>query len=120
MVKVSVNTFVISRVTTIRNEVKIETRRLRNRTFSTLEETFKVAAKVTRGEIKHQRINGKTVPISLNQRRRWARIAERIAKTMNSIASNFNEREINLQLDELEKLVNEANANYKDEKPETA
>ena len=120
MVKVSVNRFVISRVTTIRNEVKIETQRLRTRNLSMLEETFKVAANVARSEIRHQKINGKTVPISLNQRRRWARIAEHIAKTMNSIASNLNEREINLQLDELKKLVNEANANYKDEKPETA
>ena len=104
MAKVSVNTFVISCVTAIRNEVKIKTLRLRNRTSSMLEETFKVAAKVARGEIRHQRINGKTVPISLNQWRRWARIAEHIAKTMNSIASNFNEREINLQVGELEKL----------------
>ena len=66
MAKVSVNTFVISCVTAIRNEVKIKTLRLRNRTSSMLEETFKVAAKVARGGIRHQRINGKTVPISLN------------------------------------------------------
>jgi hypothetical protein len=65
---------------------------------------------VARGEIKHQRINGKTVPISLNQRQRRVHVPEHIAKTMNNIASNLDEREINLQLDELEKLVNEANA----------
>jgi 7,8-dihydro-6-hydroxymethylpterin-pyrophosphokinase len=39
------------------------------------------------------------------------RVAEHIAKTMISIGSNIDEREINLQLDELKKLVNEATAN---------
>lgn len=41
-----------NRVTAIRNEVKTGSRRLRNRTFSVLEETFKVAAKVARSEIR--------------------------------------------------------------------
>ena len=71
MVKVSVNRFVSSRVVTIRNEVEAEAQRLRNRTLDMLEEIFKAAAKVAKGEIKLQRINGKMVPISLNQRRRW-------------------------------------------------
>jgi hypothetical protein len=84
-----------------------------------LQETFKVAAKVARGEIRRQRINGKMVRISLNQRQRWVRVAEHIAKTMNSIGSNFDEREINHQLDELEGLVNEVAADPKDQKPKT-
>ena len=113
MVKVSPNRFVSNRVTAIRNEVKTGTRRLRNRTLSMLQETFKVAAKVARGEIRRQRINGKMVPISLNQRQRWVRVADHIAKMMNSIASNLDEREINHQLDELEKLVDEATARPK-------
>ena len=108
MVKVSVNRFVSSRVEKIRNEVKTETQRLRERTLTKLEEIFNVAAKVARGKIRHQRINGKMVPISLKQRRRWVRVAEHIAKTMNSIASNIDEKEIHAQLDELERLVNEA------------
>ena len=108
MVKVSVNRFVSNRIDTIRNEVKAETQRLRNRTLDRLEEIFNVAAKVARGEIRHQRINGKMVPIRLNQRKRWLRVAEHIAKTMNSIASNLNEREIQAQLNELERLFSEA------------
>lgn len=107
MVKVSVNRFVSSRIMTIRNEVEAETQRLREKTLSKLEEIFKVAAKVARGEIRHQRINGKMVPIRLNQRRRWVRVAEHIARTMNSIASNLDEKEIHAQLNELERLINE-------------
>jgi truncated hemoglobin YjbI len=93
---------------TIRNEVEAETQRLRERTLNKLEEIFKVAAKVARGEIRHQRINGKMVPIRLNQRRRRVRVAEHIARTMNSIASNLDEKEIHAQLNELERLINEA------------
>jgi len=108
LVKVSVNRFVSSRVAAIRNEVKAETQRLRMKTLNRLEEIFKVAAKVARGKIRHQRINGKMVPISLNQRRRWVTVAKHIALTMNSIASNLDEQEIHAQLNKLERLVNEA------------
>jgi len=108
LVKVSVNRFVSSRIMMMRNEVKAYTQRLRGKTLNKLEEIFKVAAKVAKGKIRHQRINGKMAPISLKQRRRWVHIAEHIAKTMNSIASNVDEKEIHTQLNELERLINEA------------
>ena len=111
--------FISSRVVAVRNDVEASTQRLRKKTLNRLEEIFRVAAKIARGEIRHQRSNGKMVPISLNQRRRWVRVAEHIAQTMNSIASNLDEQEIHAQLNELEKLVNEANANPKDEKSKT-
>ena len=110
MVKVSVNRFISRRIKTVRNEIEAETQRLPKNTVNKLEEIFKVAAKVAMGGIRHQRINGKMAPISLNQRRRWARVAEQVAKTMNNIASNLDEKEIHGQLDELEKLVNEVKA----------
>jgi len=108
LVKVSVNRFVSRRLEEIRKEVEAESQRLRENTLNRLEEIFNVAAKVARGEIKHQRIDGKMVPIRLNQRKRWLRVAKHIALTMNSIASNIDEKEIQAQLNELERLVNEA------------
>jgi methionyl-tRNA synthetase len=119
MVKVSANRFVSNRVTAIGKDVKTGTQRLRNTVLSMLEETFMVAAKVARGEIRYLRINGKMVPISLNQPQKRTCLAEHIAKTMNSIAHNFDEREINHQLNELERLINEAAADPKDQKPKT-
>ena len=107
MVKVSVNRFISSRIVAIRNEVKAEAQRLRNRTLDKLEEIFNVAAKVARGEIRHQRIDGKMVPIRLNQRKRWLRVAKHVTLTMSSIASNIDEKEIHTQLNELERLINE-------------
>jgi len=108
LVKVSVNRFVSRRLEEIRKEVEAESQRLRENTLNRLEEIFNVAAKVARGEIRHQRINGKMAPIKLNQRKRWLRVAKHIALTMNSIASNIDEKEIQAQLNELERLVNEA------------
>ena len=107
MVKVSVNRFVSSRIENIRSDVEAETQKLRERALNRLEEIFTVAAKAARGEIKHQRINGKMATINLNQRRRWVHVAEHIAKTMRSIASNLDEKEIHAQLNELQRLVNE-------------
>jgi predicted nucleic acid-binding Zn-ribbon protein len=108
LVKVSVNRFVSSRIKTIRNEVKAETQRLREKMLDKLEEIFKVAAKVARGEIRHQRIKGKMAPIRLDQRKRWVHVAEHIALTMNIVASNIDEKEIHAQLNELERLISEA------------
>ena len=108
MVKVSVNRFVSSRIKTIRSEVKAETQRLREKMLDKLEEIFKVAAKVARGEIRHQRIDGKMAPIRLSQRKKWLRVAKHIALTMNIVASNIDEKEIHAQLNELERLINEA------------
>ena len=62
MVKVSVNRFISNRVVAIRNEVKAETQRLREKTPNRLEEIFNVAAKVASGEISHQRIDGQSKP----------------------------------------------------------
>jgi uncharacterized membrane protein YjjP (DUF1212 family) len=110
LVKVSVNRFVSRRIETTRKQVKANTQKLRKRTLKNLEEIFRVAARIAKGEIKHQRSDGKMVPISLNQRRRWTNVAAYVAQIMNSVASNLDEREIDVQLDELERLVNEANA----------
>jgi hypothetical protein len=73
---VSVNGFVSSRIEIIRNDVKTETQRLRDKTINRLGEIFKVAAKIGGDQIRHERIKGKVAPISLNQRRRWVKVAE--------------------------------------------
>jgi len=107
MVKVSINRFVSSRVEKVRKEVEVTTQRLRKKTLKHLEDIFTMAARVARGEIKHQRIDGKMVQITLNQRRRWLRIAEQAAKTIENISTNIDEQEIKTQLNELERLLNE-------------
>jgi hypothetical protein len=119
LVKVSVNRFVSRRIETTRKQVKANTQKLRKTTLKNLEEIFRVAARVARGEVKHQRSDGKMVPISLNQRRKWASVAACVAQIMNSVASNLDDREIHAQLDQLDRLANEAGANPKDGKSKT-
>ena len=119
MVKVSVNRFVSRRIETTRKEVEANTQKLRKRALKNLEEIFRAAERIARGEMKHQRSERKMVPISLNQRRRWVSVATYVAQIMNSVASNLDEREINVQLHELQRLVNEANTKPKDGKPKT-
>lgn len=108
MVKVSVNRFASTRVEAIRNFVEADIRRLQKRTISRLEEVFNVAAKMARGRIGHQRVNGKMTAIGLVQRKRWFRVAEHAALTIKSIASNVDEKEILSRLNELKRLVDEA------------
>ena len=113
MVKVSVNRFVSRRVEKVRREVEVSAQRLRKKTLKHLEEIFTTAARVAGGEVRHQRIDGKMVRITLNQRRRWLRVAEKAAKTIDNVATNIDEQEIYIQLDKLAKLVNEATAHAK-------
>jgi len=94
---------------TLRIEVEADTRRIREKALNILEEIFKAAARMAKGEIEHQRRNGKMVHVNLKERRMWLRLAEQAAQTIKVIASNFNEQEVNHQLTELEKLINEIN-----------
>jgi len=117
LVKISVNRFVSRRVEKVRKEIEVNTQRLRKKTLKYLEEIFTMAARVAKGETKHQRINGKMVRITLNQRRKWLRVAEQAAKTINNISTNIDEQEIYIQLDKLARLVNEANTKAENGKP---
>ena len=107
MVKISVNRYVSRRVDKVRKEAEASTQKLRKKTLKHLKEIFLISARVAKGEVKQQRIHGKMVRITLNQRRRWLRIAEQAAKTIKNIATNIDEQEIKAQLNELEKLLNE-------------
>jgi hypothetical protein len=112
LVKISVNRFVSRRVEKVRKEVEVSTQRLREKTLKHLEEIFTMAARVAGDEVKHQRIDGKMVRITLNQRRRWLLVAEQAAKTIKNVATNIDEQEIYIQLDKLQRLVDEATKLY--------
>ena len=117
MVKISVNRYVSRRVDKVRKEVEVSTQRLREKTLKHLEDIFRMAARVAGDEVKHQRIHGKMVRITLNQQRRWLLVAGQAAKTIKNVATNIDEKEIYVQLDKLARLVNEANPKAETEKP---
>ena len=116
MVKVSVNRYILRRVETIRKEVETSTQRLRDKTIKNLEEIFNAAAKIARGETKHQRNNGKMAKVTLRQKRRWLLVAACAAQTIKTVTSNLDEKEIHAQLNKLEKLTKEATNIEKEKK----
>jgi hypothetical protein len=108
LVKVSVNRYITRRIGTIRKDAENDIQRLRKKTLRNLEEIFVMSSDVARGEIKHQRINGRMAEITLRQRRRWLLVAGQTALMIKGTATKFDEQEISLQLNKLERQVQEA------------
>lgn len=107
MVKVSINRYVQTRIQKIKQETETELNKLRKKLLKNLEEIFETAGKIVKGETKHHRINGKLRKITLQQRKKWLQLAEQTTKTITTIATNINEKEIKKQLEQLEKLLNQ-------------
>jgi len=101
---------IFRRVAKLREKVKVDTQRMRVKWMKSLEEIFNLAVSLAKGEFKTQTVNGETVKVTMKQRQMWARIAAYTAQIMNSIAQGFDERQIDVQLNELERLVSEAKA----------
>lgn len=118
--RISRKLMIIRRVSKLKKTVKIDTQRMRGKTLHRLEELFDLALSLAKGEVKTQTDKeGKTEKVTLKQRQMWARVCAYIAQIMNSIASGFDEKQIDTQLDELERLVNEAKAKGKDKAAQT-
>jgi hypothetical protein len=104
------------RICQLRRRIRTDTQQMRLRTIRQLEQLFFMASSFARGEQRWQRINGNIEPIGMKQRQLWARIAAYIAQTMTSVTEKFDERQIDKDLDELERLVDEANKTCKMQK----
>lgn len=105
MVKISRNKMILSRIQKLKKRIKIDTQRMRGKTLNTLEELFDMAKDLA------QNTN-----LKLKQRQMWTRIAAYICQVINSVASGFDERQIDVQLDQLEGLINEAKSKTKTKK----
>lgn len=114
--KISRKNSISRRVARLRQTVKVNTQKTRKKMLDRLEEIFDLAVSLAKGEVETQTVDGAQVRVTLKQRQIWARVAAYVAQIMNSIAQGFDEREIDVQLDELERLVNEAKAKAKNEK----
>jgi len=111
--KISRKIMIVRRIAELKETVKVDTQRIRTKTLDSLQQLFDLAAALAKGELKTQNEAGMPVKVTLKQRQMWARVAAYIAQIMNSVAQGFDERQIDVQLDELEKFVNEARAKAK-------
>lgn len=101
---------VARRILQLRRAVRTDTDRLRSKTIRRLEDLFDLASSFAQGHVKWQSIGGKSERVTVKQRQMWARIAAYIAQIMDTIANRVDERQIDKDLAELEKIVNEATA----------
>ena len=108
MVKIQRKKMVTRRIEQLKEKVKIDTQKLRRKTLQGLEELFNMAEKMA-----------KTNNLKLKQRQMWTRVAAYIAQIINSVASGFDEKQIDEDLNKLEKLINEATAKNKTQKTGT-
>ena len=97
MVKITRNNMIKHRIQKLRTEVKIDTQKLRDEAIQNLKELFTLA--------KSQAQNENT---KLKQRQAWTRIATYICQVINTIATHFDERQIDHDLEKLEQMINEA------------
>ena len=111
MAKFSRPFLIIRRIAKLKENVKINTQKIRENLLSNLTSIFESAVKFAKGKTT---INGHE--LMLKEREKWVRVAAYTAQVINSVASGFDERQIDVQLDELEGLVNEAKAKAKTKK----
>jgi len=92
----------------IRKRFTVQTQKIRANLLDRLEAFFDDAIKLARGEVT---VSGKE--LTLKQRQAWGRVAAYTAQIINSVASGYDERQIDEDLKELEKLVDEAKSKAK-------
>ena len=110
------NRMVLERVARLHEKVEADTQRMRKSTLDSLEEIFGLAISLAKGDVKTQTTESGKVKVTLKQRQIWARIAAYVAQVMNSIAHGFDEKDVDVKLEELERLVDEAKARAEDGK----
>lgn len=103
----------INRISQLRRTIRIDTQQMRLKTMGDLKELFDMAAGLARGDFGSQLVEGKQESISVKERQKWVRVAAYTAQVLNSITDKFDEREVDRELAELEKLVDEASAKGK-------
>jgi hypothetical protein len=106
-VRRSFNNVMAGRIFQIRRRVKLDTQQLRTKTIRQLEQLFDFASAIARGQVQYQRLEGKMHLITLKERQGWTRVAGYIAQILQNIGKGFDEKQVDEDLAELEKFVNE-------------
>jgi ribosomal protein L17 len=102
LVKISRNSMLKNRVQKLRAEVKVDTQKLRNQAIEDLQELFTLAKE-----------QAQDPNVKLKQRQAWTRVATYICQVINTVAVRFDERQIDIDLNKLEELINETTTKNK-------
>lgn len=103
-------------VAELRKTIKNDTEKLRKKTLKNLKKIFSLTSELAGGEFKTQTEGGKIQKVTLRERRVWLQVAAKIVQIMKTATSGFDEKSINADLEELERLVKEIRRETKEEK----
>ena len=99
------------RISKARRILSVDTERTRRKLIVQLEEIFHIASDYARGKIDRVTLDdGKKRPLTIVERQHWARIAAYTVQMINNITKGIDERQINLDLDKLEAMLNKTAA----------
>ena len=113
MPKRSRRAVIAGHVAELREKVKNRAEDLRLQTLRCLKEVFNLTSELAGGEIKTQTEGGKTQRVTIGERKMWLHVASKIAHTIEIVSSGFDEKKINMKLEELEGLVDKVRREVK-------
>jgi len=102
------------RISQLRKTLHVDTQRTRRKLIARLEEVFELASDYARGKI--ERVideDGKERPLTIAEKQFWAKIAAYTAQIINNLAKGIDERQIDLDLNKLEAMLNKTTAAVK-------
>lgn len=111
--RTSRKTQVARRFLQLRRVLNNDIQRLRHETIARLDELFGFASLLASGQAQFTYCDGKRERVTIGQRKKWLKVATCIAQFMSMVAEGIDERQINMSLQELEKLLNEAGVDTK-------
>jgi len=91
------------KVAQLKETIKIDTQRIREKILEKLQAIFQNAVSLAKGETT---VNKE--PLTIKQHQAWARVAAYTAQVIQGIAKGFDEHQIDEDLAKLEALINEA------------
>ena len=101
---------VYRRICHIQREVKVDTQDLRDRWLGELDELFGMATSIAKGKVTQQQVGDKVQAITPKERQMWAQIAANIGMVMGNLSERFDERQVDRDLDELDRFLAEVKA----------
>ena len=99
MVKITRKELIEKRLNVCRRILRLDTQRIRFELVTKLRDIFNAAHALAQNR-----------ELDLRERQKWARVAAYAAQTINSLCEKFDEKQIDKDLAELERLVNEVRA----------
>jgi hypothetical protein len=88
---------------------------MRNKWIRELDDLFDTATSIAKGKISQQQVGDKLQTITPKERQMWTQLAANICMVMGNLTKACDERQIDEDLDELEKAIRELNATHEKE-----